>query len=270
MFKLVVAFSTVNRADRLPDLVTSLRAQDCPVFFEILAVNNSKDITLAVLEKLSREPGANLRYVTETLQSIIPARNRAIEETLNSDILVFMDDDELSQDGLLNAAHDAIVKEAAQCAGGRVEVDFTPHGRPAWLGDDLHGFLTEVKHGDTPFWITEDSTPIWTANIAYMRLFRNEPSLRFDVRYNRKRTAVGGGEDMAMFRELLQRDTPIRYRPDMEIEHYVEAWRLKRRYFLTLYYNTGLKIRSSQATRLPNDVAGHSSFFGTETYGSLH
>lgn len=243
MSKFIVAFCTFNRAPRLHALVDALRQQICPLPFEILAVNNnSQDNTLAVLEELARKPGAGLRYVTETEPGIVPARNRAIKEALDSDILVFIDDDELPQLGLLNAAYDAIVNERAQCAGGRVEVDFTPHGRPIWLEDDLLGFLAEVKHGDTPFWITDDSTPIWTANIAYdMRLFRNDPKLRFDQRYNREGADVGGGEDAIMFRALLSRGANIRYRPDMAVQHFVESWRLKRGYFLKLHHSAGVR-----------------------------
>lgn len=240
---LTFAFCTYNRADRLENLVAAMRTQDCPIPFEILAINNnSKDNTLVILEDLAARPGVSLRFVTEADQGIVPARNRAIEEALDSDILVFMDDDELPQKGLLNAAHDAIVNEEAQCAGGRVEVDFTPHGRPTWLEDDLLGFLAEVKHGDTPFWITDESTPIWTANIAYdMRLFRDDPTLRFDRRYNREGAEVGGGEDAAMLSTLVSRGTKIRYRPDMAVRHFVEPWRLRRSYFLKLHHSAGVR-----------------------------
>ena len=207
-----VAFCTYKRADRLKKLVAALRAQRCPVAFEILVVNNnSPDNTLAVLADLAAQPGAALRIVTETTQGIVPARNRAIEEALTSDILVFIDDDELPEAGLLAAAYDAIINEGAQCVGGRVEVDFSVHGRPSWLGEDLLGFLARVDHGETPFWITHDDTPIWTANIAYdMRLFREDASLRFDSRYNREGTAVGGGEDVVMFERLLKGGARIR------------------------------------------------------------
>lgn len=243
MSPLTVAICSYNRAERLPGLIAALRVQECPIPFEILVVNNnSTDNTLDVLGDLASQPGSPLRFVTETAQGIVPARNRAIEEALESDILVFIDDDELPQDGLLNAAHDAIVNEGAQCAGGRIEVDFTPHGRPVWLSDDLLGFLAEVNHNATAFWITNDSTPIWTANIAYdMRLFRDNSSLRFDCRYNREGADVGGGEDAIMFRTLLSRGTKIRYRPDMVVRHYVESRRLKRSYFLALHYRSGLR-----------------------------
>src|SRR5512139_1349511 len=182
---LTVAFCTFKRADRLETLVTALRAQRCPVPFEILAVNNnSPDNTLAVLESLQRERGAALRIVTETAPGIVPARNRALAESLDRDILVFIDDDELPQPGLLEAAHDAIVNESAECAGGRVGMDFSTIKRPAWLGDELLGFLAAVDHGSEAFWIESTATPIWTANVAYdMRLFRDDSTLRFDARY---------------------------------------------------------------------------------------
>lgn len=239
--KLTYAFCTYNRADRLPALVAAMRSQACPYPFEILAINNnSGDNTLAVLHALAAEPGASLRIVTETAQGIVPARNRAIQESLASDIMVFIDDDELPSPGLLTAVCDAMEREGAQCVGGRIAVNFTPHKRPRWLGDELLGFLAEVDHGKEPFWIADDRTPIWTSNIAYdMRLFRDDPALRFDPNFNRQGTDVGGGEDGMMFRTFLDRHVRIRYRPDMEVDHFVEPWRLKRRYFLRLHYRAG-------------------------------
>ncbi len=167
MSPLSVAVCSYNRAERLPGLIAALRAQQCPVAFEILVVNNnSTDDTLKVLGNLAAQPGAPLRFVTETEQGIVPARNRAIEESLNSDCLVFIDDDELPQAGFLNAAHDALANEGAQCVGGHVEVNFTPHDRPSWLGDALLGFLAEIKHGNARFWNTDERTPIVTAKFA--------------------------------------------------------------------------------------------------------
>ncbi len=241
--KLTFAFCTYNRADRLVNLVAAMRAQECPIPFEILAVNNnSKDNTLAILESLAAEPGVSLRYVTETAQGIVPARNRAIEESLGSDILVFIDDDELPRPGLLNAVCDAVINEGADCVGGPIKVDFRQTGRPDWLDDEVAGFLGGLDHGSTSFWIQEDRTPIWSGNIAYeMSLFRSDPTLRFDVRYNRAGANVGGGEDVVMFRRILALHARIRYRSDMMIDHAVEPWRLKQSYFLRLHYLAGVR-----------------------------
>lgn len=243
MTTLTVAFCTYKRADRLERLVVALRALTCPVPFEILAVNNnSPDDTLVVLEGLKNQPGAPLRVVTETAPGIVPARNRALAETLGCDILAFIDDDELPQPGFLDAVYDAIVNEGAECAGGRIEIDFSPSGRPNWLDDEIAGFLGRLDHGPDAFWIHDGHTPVWSGNIAYATsLFRDDPTLRFDVRYNRAGRPMGGGEDQMMFQRLLARGTRLRYRPDMAIWHGVESWRLKRRYFLKLHYLAGLR-----------------------------
>lgn len=240
---LTLTFCTYNRADRLDRLVAAIRAQACPVPFEILAVNNnSSDHTPEVLARLAREPGPPLRWVTESTQGIVPARNRAIAESLSSDVMIFIDDDELPHPGLISAAHAAIVGEGAQCAGGRIGVNFEHHRRPEWLEDDLLGFLAAVDYGPEPFWITQPSTPVWTANVAYdMQLFREDPGLRFDKRFDRVGKVIGGGEDAVMFRSLIDRSVRIRYRPDMAVDHLVERQRLTRQYFLRLHYYGGLR-----------------------------
>jgi len=256
--RLTYAFCTYNRAARLERLVAAMRAQDCPIPFEILAVNNnSQDDTLPVLAELARRPGSPLRVVTETQQGIVPARNRAIAEAITSDILVFIDDDELPLPGTLNGACDAILNEGAQCAGGKVKVDFSEHARPSWLEDELLGFLAEVNHGDAAFWIKDVGTPIWTANVAYdMNVFREDKALRFDARYNRVGADVGGGEDAMMFRALLSRGARIRYRPDMAVLHGVESWRLQRDYFLRLHYRAGLRYGQFQLPAYTRAVFG--------------
>ncbi|OYU00146.1 MAG: glycosyltransferase [Burkholderiales bacterium PBB1] len=258
MASLTFAFCTFNRAARLPRLVAAMRTQTCPVPFEILAVNNnSSDDTAEVLADLAALPGVPLRWVTEPVQGIVAARNRAITEALGSDVLVFIDDDELPQPGLLATAADAILNEGAQCAGGRVEVDFSGLVRPPWLEDNLLGFLAEVNHGNQPMWIVDDSTPIWTANIAYdMRLFRVDAALRFDHRYDRQGQQLGGGEDLAMLRTLLGRSSRVRYRPDMAVLHSVDAWRLRRSYFLKLHFQAGLRRAIHELPDYPGSLLG--------------
>lgn len=264
MTTLTVAFCTYKRADRLGRLVDALRAQRCPVPFEILAVNNnSPDDTLEVLASLQAQPGAPLRVVTEISPGIVPARNRVLAEAAGSDYLVFIDDDELPHDGLLNAAYDALAHEGADCAGGRVVIDFEPHGRPHWLNDDLLGFLAAVDHGTQPFWIRDENTPIWTSNIAYRMAYMREHALRFDARYNRKGTSAsdfGGGEDVVMLRRLFGLGARIRYRPDMVVDHGVEPGRLSQRYFLRLHYLAGARKGIHELPDFARHVFGAPAF----------
>ena len=233
---------TYNRADRLPALAEAMLAQQSPIPFEVLFVNNnSTDNTADVLQGLAaRHP--DIRFVTEREQGIVPARNRAIAESLNNDYLLFMDDDQLPTPGWLANGLDALINEGAECVGGRIVVSFTPLGRPAWLEDELMGFLGELDNGPDLLWVTDHSAPVWSGNVGYsMRYFRDNPDMRFDPRYNRVGHVIGGGEDLIMFNSLLARKASICYRPDMVVEHFIDGWKLTRGYFLKLHYRAGLR-----------------------------
>jgi glycosyltransferase involved in cell wall biosynthesis len=260
------AFCTYNRADRLEGLVAAMRAQACPIPFEILAINNnSTDATTDILTRLERLPGPTLRWVTEPVQGIVAARNRGIAEAMDSDILVFIDDDEIPLPGLLEAAADAILNEGAECAGGRVVTDFSTIRRPSWLEDELLGFLAELDHGQQRLWVRDMNTPLWTGNIAYdMRLFRDDPALRFDMRYNREGAGIGGGEDTMLLRTLLERQARVRYRPEMVVRHAVEPWKLRRSYFLKLHYRAGLRHGRFSLPGYPKALFGVPPFMITQ------
>jgi glycosyltransferase involved in cell wall biosynthesis len=240
---LTYAICSYNRARRLPPLIAALRAQRCPVPWEILVVdNNSTDDTPRVLAELAALPGTPLRQVREPRQGIAHARNRALEEAMGSEYLLFIDDDELPEPGLIEAALDALDREGADCVGGRVRVAFAPGRRPAWLTDELLPFMAETDYGDLAFWVTDRERPMWTANIAYrMALFRADPGLRFDLRYNRVGHTLGGGEDVRMFEALMDRGVRIRYRPDMSVRHHVPEDRLRRAYFLRIHHIAGTR-----------------------------
>ncbi len=256
MKTMTVAVCTYNRADRLPTLIKALRRQKCPIFCEILVVdNNSSDDTQEVLRELAQLEGTSLRFVRETKQGIVHARNRAIDESRNSAYLVFIDDDELPGPSWLNAAVDALDREEAECVGGEIRVSLSVAERPSWLEEELLPFLGEVKHSAEPFWVTDRSTPVWSGNIAF-RLSLFADGLRFDSRYNRQGHAVGGGEDAIMLDLLLKRRVRIRYRPDMVIDHFVDAWKLRRGYFLKLHYNSGWKMGRWELPDYPHTVCG--------------
>ncbi|MBI5469665.1 MAG: glycosyltransferase family 2 protein [Deltaproteobacteria bacterium] len=247
MKRIIVAVCTYNRAARLPGLIRELRRQSCPIPFEILVVdNNCKDNTQSVLKGLADESGAPLRFVKEKRQGIVHARNTAIDESAGSPYMAFIDDDESPMEGWLRAAVDALDRESADCAGGDIRVSIPEDICPGWLDKELLGFLGEVRHSEGSFWITDRSTPVWSGNIAYRTsVFRD--GLRFDERYNRCGEGVGGGEDFVMFNTLLERGARIRYRADMAIEHLVEGWKLRRKYFLKLHYTAGKKAGEWEA-----------------------
>lgn len=228
----------------MPALIKRIRAQQCPVPFEILSVNNdSDDNTLDVLAKLTREAGAPLRFGTEYRKGIVSVRNRVLAEGLGGELLVMMDDNELPRPGFLSAVVACFeAYPEAGFIGGQVEVDFAESDRPRWLSNDLLGFLAATDNGDQGFWVEDERTPLWTSNIAYRSsLFMTPPELRFDFRYDRVGKGVGGGEDMIMFRELRRLGIPTRYCPEMIVDHAMESWRLHPWYFLKLNCKSGFR-----------------------------
>ena len=243
MKNLLVTICSYNRAERLPALIRNLRQQTCPIPFSIVIINNnSTDNTLEILQQLEKEPGAKLRFVTENKQGISHARNRAIEESLASDYMFVMDDDELPKPGILAAVYHSLDSDNFDCVGGKVDVCFAPGTKPKWLNAELLGFLAETNYGNDFFQITDSSTPIWTANIAYKtEVFRKNSSLRFDIRYNREGKAVGGGEDFMMFSAWFNQGYKLAYNPKMIVEHFIEDWRLKQSYFFKLHFTAGKK-----------------------------
>lgn len=258
MAEFIVAICSYNRCQNLPALVAALRKQQASVPFEILVVdNNSTDKTQQVLAELANQKGAPLRFVRETQQGITHARNRAIEECLGNTYMAFIDDDELPQEGFIASAYNALACEDAECVGGAITIALSDKERPKWLVKELLGFLAEVDHADDAFWIVDKSTPIWTSNIAYrMEMFRGNRALRFDDRFNREGQGVGGGEDAVMFWSLLDGGKRIRYRPDMRVIHFVEAWRLKRSYFLKLHFVAGRRCGEFNTQDYPKSVFG--------------
>ncbi|RRJ84600.1 glycosyltransferase family 2 protein [Aestuariirhabdus litorea] len=240
--RITLCFCTYNRAENLPSLVASIREQQCEIPIRILAINNnSRDHTLATLQALQQLPGHPLDFVTEQEQGIVPARNRALEECLNDEFMIFIDDDEIPLPGLIQSAYLAL-KEGYHVVGGKVLIAFD-NKRPAWLSDELLPFLAAIDYGDQDFEIRNDQHPLWTANIAYrMEIFRRYPELRFNKNFNRVGNVVGGGEDGIMFRQFLENESiKLGYIPGMAVDHYVEEWRLRRLYFLNLHHRAGYR-----------------------------
>ena len=103
--KVIFAVCTYNRSSRLSHLLDVMSSQQCDAKYEILVVNNnSTDNTQEiVLEKIKSAKYPRIRLVKEISQGIVFARNRVIEESLDSDNLVFIDDDELPHQGYLHA-----------------------------------------------------------------------------------------------------------------------------------------------------------------------
>ena len=179
--RMTVAVCCYNAADYLPTLVQQLEVLDCPIPFEILIVdNNSTDRTADIVRKMAKDSSVPIRCVIERQQGIPFARNRAIDESLHNEFLVFIDSDELPESKWLESAYSGLVSHHADCVGGEIRLDLPV--RPGWLSDSLLPFLGKVDNGDTSIRVVDRSTPVWSGNIAYRTCpLRRRLAIRYSI-----------------------------------------------------------------------------------------
>jgi succinoglycan biosynthesis protein ExoM len=96
-----------------------------PVDATVVVVDNDPAASgRAAIESMRAPVGVTLRYVVEPEPGIAAGRNRAIDESAGSDILVFIDDDERPREGWLKAIVLAWLASGAIAVMGRVVSEF--------------------------------------------------------------------------------------------------------------------------------------------------
>ncbi len=235
---LSVALCTHNHADRLARTLGELGRLEPPRRpWELIVVDNGcTDRSPQLLAATHwRPPGVEVRVAKEEQLGLSHARNRAVQEA-RGEYLLFFDDDETPDSQWLTAHEAALEEFRPDASGGRIEVLFEGP-RPAWLTDELLGFLGKLDHGAAT-WLTQSSTPFHGGNFAIRRGLTKQTG-DFDTTLGRKGSANTGGEDTEFYRRLLQADCKIRWVPDAVIHHRIESGKLKRNYFLDLHFRQG-------------------------------
>lgn len=235
-----IALCTYNHVERLTHTLVDLGKVATPrQSWELLIVDNGSDDATPDLLRESwwRPPGWKVRVVREENLGIAHARNRAVREA-RGEYVIFLDDDETPASNWLIAMEEAIQTWHPDALGGKIEVSFVGAPRPAWLQDELLGFLGALDHGPEPRWLGDASTPIFTGNCAFRRdLF--EDIGHFDTSLGRRGRENTGGEDTEMYRRIIALGRRVRWLPDALIYHRIQADKLKRKYFIDLHYRQG-------------------------------
>lgn len=252
---ITVALCTHNHQDRLVKTLENLRTLRLPrSLTELLIVDNaSTDQTTDLLAgERWRRPDWPTRVVREAKLGLSNARNRVIAEAAG-EYIVFMDDDETPDVHWLTSYEAAIARHRPDALGGRIEVMFEDGDRPAWLTDELLGFVGKLDHGREEHFLADRSTPIFGGNFGFHRnIF--ERIGNFDSALGRKGSANIGGEDTEIYRRMIGMGCKVLWVPDAVIYHRIQTPKLRRGYFLDLHYRQGriegMRTRGQQS-RLP-------------------
>ena len=189
---------------------------------EILVVDNdpagsARDVIVGISEATSPLP---VRYVHEPTPGIAAARTRALSET-KSQVMVFIDDDEVAEDGWPHGLLTLMSETGAALVGGPVLSEFVD-SPPAWIIDGGFFDRKDPPHGSSQDWLRSGNLAIDVQQVK-------AAGITFDQRFKQ-------GEDSAFSRRAKAGGLDLRWSAHGAITEFVDrsrfdvGWRLRREF----------------------------------------
>lgn len=237
--RVTIAIPTYRRPERLGLLLDALpaRRDEVPdVEVEVLVVDNDPE---GSGERAIAHSSLALRYVREPTPGIAAVRNRVLDECGRSDLIAFIDDDEIPREQWLSSLVSTWRQYRSAAVMGRVI---------SMLDDDVDPWV--VATGTFRRIPKPTGTPLKAAASGNLLLDMEQVralGARFDVSLG-----LGGGEDTFFSRELVERGGRIVYCAESVTEDYVVTERLTRAWVKQRAFSTGnstalLRLRSSRS-----------------------
>ena len=212
----VIAIPTFRRPKRLEALLRTLPERVAEAYWVdvgVLVIDNDPEGTAEAAAKSVQLP--SLRYVLEPKPGIAAARNRALAEAEDFDLLAFIDDDEVPRESWLSALLETKEKTGASAVMGRLITEFPP---------DVDPWVRAGRFFQRPSWAT--GTPLQMAathnlllDLAHVRDF----GLDFD-----ESLGLAGGEDSAFTLDLVRRGGTIVWCQESVAVDHIELDRVTR------------------------------------------
>lgn len=222
----VVAMATFRRPEDLARIMPELVAQIEDLAFESRIVVVDNDPAASARESVTRWLDRGVHYVHEPLVGIAAARNRALDEAADADVVVFVDDDELPRPGWL----DALVRSwiAWQCAAvaGPVIAQFVG---PADDWVRACGVFDTARR-ETGSVVAGAASNNLLLDLAQLRDHR----LRFDDAFG-----ISGGSDTRLIHQLIKQGGVVRWCAEAEVLDYIPASRSTREWAMRRTFRTG-------------------------------
>jgi glycosyltransferase involved in cell wall biosynthesis len=242
MVDFTVAIPTYNGAQRLPEVLESLKSQtgtDAFAWEVIVVDNNSRDTTPEVVRAYQQNSPYPIRYCHEARQGAGFARKRAICEA-QSDLIGFLDDDNIPAENWIAAAYTfAQDHPTAGAFGSRIQGEFEVE--PPENFSRLLSFLALTERGPDPLIyrpaqkVLPPSAGLVIRKQAWLENVPDRLILNGRVDGN-----MLTAEDLEMLSYIQRSGWEIWYNPAMQVRHKIPKQRLEREYLIPFFRGIGL------------------------------
>lgn len=230
-----VAMATFHREDRLLGLMPLLLAQGetaasalgIEFDYRVVVVDNDPDGSARANATATGDP--RVHYVVEPNPGVGNARNRALIEAAETDILVFIDDDEMPHADWLVKLLSTHLEYKSDVVAGPVypilEEELDPWVKASRIYDDPH--RSHLRTGEP---ITRAATNNMLLDLRTVRRL----GVTFDHQFG-----MTGGEDSVFTQQLADAGAIMVWCAEAAADYWVPADRSGRKYILERSYNLG-------------------------------
>jgi glycosyltransferase involved in cell wall biosynthesis len=237
-----VVIATYNRAPLLQAALSQLRTQQYGPDDEVIVVDNgSTDDTAAVIARAAAGFPCSLRRLVEPTPGKTPALSRGLAAA-HGDVLALTDDDVLVADDWIATMRQLFSDSRVDLVGGRVDPNWE-RPAPAWLRldpDQHYGRMASplaLLHYGAPQDLGGRTAV--GANMAVRRSVLDQIG-GFAPHLGRQRGTLLCGEDHEFTQRAVAGGYRCEYRPELRVRHWVQAERLRFRYYLRWFFWSGV------------------------------
>jgi glucosyl-dolichyl phosphate glucuronosyltransferase len=243
---------TYNRSPYLLNALQSLDNQTLDSnLYEVIVVDNaSTDETKKVFGAFGKR--VNWHYIYDPVIGLSHARNTGWQ-TAEGDYVALMDDDAVAKPDWLAKfleAFDTLRPQPGGIGGRCIPIWEIP--QPDWLSDKMLGILSVYHYADAPSVINEGQG-LSACNIAYPKSLLQWAG-GFCEDLGRKGSALRGGEEAYLQRQMEAGGYRLVYHPEILVSHHISASRLTKRWFRQHAYWQG-KAQALIIASIPKPLA---------------
>jgi len=214
---LSIVICTYNRPDFLVDCIQSVVKQ-LFIGVEILIVDNFGDFKIQEKVDHLRNLDININYVFEEKKGLSNARNRGFLEA-KGDWVLYLDDDAIAFDSLLERVKVLIQLNTFDCIGGMYYSKYKK-GKPHWVSEHYGtNKLFSASLSECPYYIPHGCV------VLYRKSFLSKLN-GFSSQFGMKGKQFGYAEETELQYRLANAGGKIGFDPDLKIWHFVHEYRL--------------------------------------------